>query len=187
MSHCLTDMLKLSKRFLKDESAVSAVEFALISPFMLGTYFAFVGLAAGNQTANRVSQVASTVSDIISQSAGLSAVQVDLALKAGEAIAGANNASAMTIEVIGVLVDSRGRTKVQWSRDSTGGRPYAKNSAYQLPSSLLSQPGFVVASRTSYGYKPEFGKTFVPQDGVQLNYQSFYVPRTSGEVFCNDC
>jgi len=174
-------------RFVKDEKGASAVEFAMVLPFLTALYFMFVGLAGGNNTASKVGQVASTVSDIISQSPSLTAAQVDLALQAGDAIAGTTNTANMQIEVVGVQVKNNGSTEVVWSRSANGGTPYAAGSSYDIPVSLRSQPGFIVASRTALGYVPVVGASVLPDGNIPLESKYYFVPRASTETFCPDC
>jgi len=173
--------------FLKKEDGVSAVEFAFTAPALVAMYFMFVGLAGADHASSRVGQVASTVSDIISQSAGLTATQIDLALQAGEAIAGSQNASGMDIEVVGVLVKANGQTEVAWSRNAQGSAPYAVGSSFPMPASLTSEPGFIVASRTAYTYQPVVGSSLLGGNGVPLEYKYYYVPRVSADTVCNGC
>ena len=183
-----TSSFGLLRSFLKRQEGASAVEFALVAPLFTTMYFGVLAMAAGDHSASRVEQVASTVSDIISQSAGLSAAQIDGALMAAEAIAGSNNAAAMEIEAIGVNIDSNRNATVVWSRDSQGGQPYPPGSPYSVPASLLNQPGFVVASRTAMSFTPPVGGSLLPSDGaIPLEYKYYYVPRVSSSLFCPDC
>src|SRR3954471_24418606 len=58
----------LFRRFRRDERGVSAVEFALIAPFMILLYFGLVELCQALIAERKASHVASAVGDLVAQS-----------------------------------------------------------------------------------------------------------------------
>ena len=53
--------------FHRDERGVSAVEFALLAPFMIALYLGSVQLTLGLTADRKVSQVANSVADLVTQ------------------------------------------------------------------------------------------------------------------------
>ena len=171
--------------FLADTSGVATVEFAFIAPLMATIYLGFIAVAQSAHVSGRVAQVAGTVSDLISQSQTISVAEVDAALKAGEAIAGAEVANSMQIMVVGLAIDQNKKARVQWARGVNVNNLPAKGSIYPVPWTLRKRPGFVVASRTKYTVSPLFGEDIVGK--VPLKYDFYYIPRVSSSSTCVGC
>jgi Flp pilus assembly protein TadG len=66
----------LLRRFARDRRAVSAVEFALSLPFLLVLYVGGIDLSQAVSANRKVTLLARTVSDLVSQSEGLSSSDV---------------------------------------------------------------------------------------------------------------
>ena len=172
-------------RFASDAKGTASVEFVIIAPFFIAMFLGLAAAAQGQNMSTKVAQVAATVSDVISQAPALSKAQIDAAMKAGEAIAGANDANNIEIVVAGVIVNNNGTTQVAWARGVNSNSIPTVGAPYTLPPDLTSESGFVVAAKTAYTYVPNVGTAFVPS--FNLDSEFFYIPRVSTTTVCNDC
>lgn len=185
LSRSVNTLKNTIARFRKNESGTSILEFAIVAPFLATLFLGFVELARADHVSARIGQVSAIVSDLISQSPLLSVEQIDAALLAAQAVAGASAAEEMAIEVVGVTIFNNGSTKVEWARGvNTNGLP-AKGSSFPLPVSLLAQPGFIVASRTHILHVPKHGHSIVGD--ISLESKNYYVPRSSDITNCSNC
>lgn len=173
------------RKFYKDESGVSAVEFALVLPFLMTLFLGFAEVAKGTHVSTRVSKVASTVADIISQSASLTIPEVEAALKAAHAVAGASAAGTMTVEVVGVNVASNGTTSVLWARGINSTNLPARWSSYDLPAELRSEAGFIVASRANYKHLPIVASSLIGT--LEMEKKFYFIPRSGTMTDCSTC
>lgn len=173
------------RRFYKSESGVSAIEFALVVPFLMVVFLGFSEVALANRTSTHVSKVAATVADIISQSASISIEEVEIALRAAHALAGASAAGTMTVEVVGVNVASNGSTSVVWARGVNSTNLPAPGNSYDLPDDLKTEAGFIVASRANYKHLPIIGGSMVGT--VEMEKKFYFIPRSGTMTQCSGC
>lgn len=171
--------------FCKSESGVSAIEFALVVPFLMVIFLGFSEAAKSNQMSTRVSKVAATVADIISQSASLSIPEVEAALRAAHVLAGSSAAGTMTVEVVGVNIASNGTTSVLWARGVNSTNLPAPGEPYNLPEDLTSEAGFIVASRANYKHDPIIGGSMVGT--IEMQKEFYFIPRSGTMTQCSGC
>ncbi|PCH47564.1 MAG: hypothetical protein COC23_01650 [Hyphomicrobiales bacterium] len=171
--------------FIDGEAGVSAIEFALVAPFLITLFLGFTEIARASQMSTLVSKVSSTVADIISQSPKLSIAEVDAALQAAYAVAGTSAADNMTVEVVGVTVFDNGTTQVSWARGVNSNNLPTVGSSYTLPSSLTSEAGFIVASRSFLLFQPAFADALLGD--FALETKNYYIPRSGSMTNCTDC
>ena len=70
----------LMRRLARDETGVSAVEFALIAPVMILFYAGMVDLCQGYMAVRRTSHVAASVADLTAQSRDITKADIDKVL-----------------------------------------------------------------------------------------------------------
>lgn len=180
-------MKKIIQKFIKNNKGVSAIEFAIALPVILVMYAGFVSLTTANKISGKVSQVASTVSDLLAQSTTLDLPTIDNVIRAGEAIAGSNIADEMTINVIGVEVDENQNANVVWSRNQNRTNPFQIGAAYPLPQTLKQNEGFIIASQARVTFMPTILPSYLAFVSVPIEYQFYFVPRRSLTTTCIEC
>jgi Flp pilus assembly protein TadG len=179
------------RRFRRDERGVSAVEFALIAPFMILLYFGLVELCQALIAERKASHVASAVGDLVAQSESVTKATggsgptslVDI-YSIGDSIMAPFATSTLQIRVTSVTADVNGVPKVDWSNGYGGFAALAKTSVVTLPMTLSASDS-IVMSEAKYTYNSPIGYV-LPK--VQTFSEVFYLrPRRSDKVTCSDC
>jgi Flp pilus assembly protein TadG len=109
------DSRAAAKRFFGAEDGVSAVEFALIMPIMLALYAGTVEISEALSVDRKVTRVASTVADLVSQRSAVTEAEILDIFEASAAILEPYDPSLVRIVVTAVNVTNAGQT-VAWSR-----------------------------------------------------------------------
>lgn len=179
------------KRFRRDERGVSAVEFALIAPFMILLYFGLVELCQALIAERKASHVASAVGDLVAQSESVTKAAggsgptslVDI-YSIGNSIMAPFATSTLQIRVTSITADANAIPKVDWSNGYGGFTVLAKASTVTLPMTLTAGDS-IVMSEARYTYNSPIGYV-LPK--VQNFSEIFYLrPRRSDKVTCADC
>lgn len=182
---------QLASSFIADQRGTNAIEFAVVSPFLIAAWLGFYSLVETQDVSTRVGKVSAAIADIVSQSPAVTPQQIDAAMDAALAIMGTQNpnlngrANELEMEVVGVEVDNNQNAIVKWSRGRHVGSLPANGSSYPLPAELKLVEGFIVAARVSYSFHPPFGSQMV--DNVQMEYKNYFIPRISSTTECTSC
>lgn len=166
-------------RFGGDRGGVSAVEFALILPFMLTAYLGSVELGDGLAVQFRTTQAARTVADLTSQYVTIDAATMNQILGAATTVMAPYSANNMTVTVSEVTTtDANGDAQVTWSAANSGnGR--AVGSSVTLPTALQTLPKntALILGEVNYPYNPQFG--YVLTGIINIYESQYYYPRLS--------
>lgn len=163
----------------QDQRGVSAVEFALLLPFMVAIYLGSVELSQGIATDRKVTLAAHTVSDLISQVSSINNSDMNNTLNAGVAVMAPNPRVNLTVVVSSVDIDAKGQATVVWS-DAFNGTARRPNARVAIPPALAVPNTTLIWSEVSYRYSPAIGHLLT---GIlTLQDQSFMRPRLSHDV-----
>lgn len=186
------------RRFLCARDAVSAIEFALILPFMLTLYLGGSELGDGMAIQFKVTLAARTVADLVSQCGNnnLNGQYCDTAndlpidSTSMNQILGAA-ATVMTPYPTNNIVTTVSELKftggsntatVIWSASNSGnGR--STNSTYMLPTAYQSMPSgtyYVILGEVTYPYTPAIG--YVLTGTINIYQDTIFFPRNSSCV-----
>ena len=179
--------LSLWNQFRRDESGISAVEFALVSPFLLGTW---IGLAAILDTENattKVGKVTATVADMIAQAPVANSDFINASFNAGKAMLGNVENDNLKIYVAGLRINTDLEIEVVWicGRNFSGDAMSSAVENIDLPSQLKQAPGFIVASYGEYTHSPIYGNKIGGDNTYK--YNNYFVPRHSLETLNDGC
>ncbi|MEO1397455.1 MAG: hypothetical protein AAFU56_01145 [Pseudomonadota bacterium] len=174
-------------RFGQDQRGTNAIEFCMVAPFLLATWFGFYAFVDSESTSTKVGKVTTTVSDILAQVDAITKESIDGTFKAAEAIMGAKHAPMLELMAVGVQINDNGSTSVVWARGRNLSRMSlpSKGAAYPLDAGLRSEKGFVVLSKAKLLYNPIFGKAFTGP--VDMEYENIFAPRVSTTTECTNC
>jgi len=164
------------RRFRRDRRGVSAVEFALLAPFMIALYLGCTEVSDGVGAQRKVSLTAATVANLAAQESGLTNAQMSTILNASTAIVAPYNASMLKIVVSGLKIDAAGRATVDWS-DAKNGTALAKNSTVTIPAGLAVPGSYLVLSEVSFAYTPIVGHAITGT--MTLSDKMYMTPRKS--------
>ena len=165
-------------RFMRDRRANAAVEFAFIVPLMLTLFFGTVEFSSGIAANRKVTLVARTLSDLVSQSSSVTDNDLTNFGTTGKAIMNPFPLTDLKTRVSEIYIDPNTLTgKVIWSKGS-GMTDRATNSAITVPTGLQIGGTYLIYSEVSYKYVPAVGYVMA-KAGVSLSDQTFTRPRIS--------
>ncbi len=187
-------------RFRKDRDGISAVEFALILPFMLTLYLGSSELGDGMSVQFKATLAARTVADLTSQcgnNAGngqycnvanglpIDTTSMNQILSAATTVMTPYSTNNMTVTVSELKFTGGNSTAtVIWSASNTGnGR--AQNSPYTLPTAFQSLPSgtyYVILGEVTYPYTPP--TAYVITGTINMYENALFFPRSSDAPGC---
>ncbi len=174
------------RRFGADGRGVSAVEFALILPFMVTLYLGSVELGDGLAVQYRTTLAARTVADLTSQYVTIDPSTMTDILGAAATVVAPYSAANMTVTVSEITTtNGSGAAQVTWSA-SNGGTGRAVGSSVTLPAALQTLPTgtALILGEVTYPYNPQFGVVLTGTINIYEN-QYFY-PRQSNCITYNN-
>lgn len=181
---------RLVARFLRDKRGVAAVEFVFIVPLMLTLTFGTIEVSSGVAIDRKVTLVARTLSDLVSQGTKVSSTDVQNFFKMGSAIMTPYpvTTATMTQRITAISIDASKVAKVTWSYNGavngnsvTVTTGYAKNTTITtIPPGLLIANTQLIWSEVTYTYTPIIG--YVIKTTVPLSDQCYTRPRQSSTV-----
>ncbi|MBI1262098.1 MAG: pilus assembly protein [Rhizobiales bacterium] len=178
--HLLGHLRKGSKRFWLNTAAIGAVEFALIAPVMLTMYFGVIEVTNALIVNRRVTSIALTAADLVSQAASVSNSDMADIFKASTAILEPYSAANIQIKITSVVADSTNKTKVAWS-DGYNTTARSVGSNITLPTGLTSAGTSVIFAEVSYNWvSPVVGQLL--KSGIAMGDKAYLKPRRSVAV-----
>jgi Flp pilus assembly protein TadG len=174
-------LLRRLGMFRRNKKGASAVEFALILPFMVLLYFGVEEITHGVAAQRKVTLVARTLADLTSQFTSINNAQMENILKAAEAVIEPYKALELKVKVTAVSIDADGVAKVVWSE---GVEKYSPGSTVGLPAAFNKPNSQVIWSEAKYHYVPTVGH--VIKEAIDLKDQIYMYPRLSETVARNN-
>lgn len=175
----LSALKQLILRFRKEDSGLSALEFAIIVPVMLTSLLGAVELSNGMLADRKVTLVTSTIADLTAQDTNVTSSDMADIWAAGAAVMHPMGAAPLRMRISSVVADSNGVTRVEWScaRSMTA---RAANSSIVIPAGMVAPNGSVIFAEVEYLYTSAIGELLT--SGVTVR-DSFYLrPRRSLKV-----
>lgn len=167
-------------------AGLAAVEFALLAPILVFLFFAVVEGSNALSVSRRVSLAVNTLADLASQETELTAGQASDLFTGVEQIIAQGDIDAR-IRLISLVLDpDMNKLVVDWSRDDTGGEPYAPGSAYSglADGALLDASSSLIVGEISYAYTPPLTKVLIPS--IAFEKMAARWPRRAARVrFCS--
>jgi Flp pilus assembly protein TadG len=161
----------------RDERAVSAVEFGLLSPVLLILLVGEFALGESISVSRKVAITGHAVVDLIARRSSVTEAQLATILNASAQIAAPFSTSDMVIVVAQLKTDASNRTTVDWSRSLHGDQLVAK-SDFTLPRGV-GQPGAsLIYGAVQYNYRPPIGRF----GAIPISYSIYMSPRITGSI-----
>jgi Flp pilus assembly protein TadG len=175
LSHHIRNLID---RLVRDRRANAAIEFALVVPLMLVMFFGMVEFSSGIAASRKVTLVARTMSDLVSQSSSVTVSDITNFNTTGTAIMNPYPLNTLTTRVTQIYVDPDTLVgKVIWSK-GTGVADRSANSAINVPTAMQIGGTYLIYSEVSYTYVPAVGYVMA-KAGVSLSDQTYTRPRIS--------
>lgn len=166
---------------LRDRRGVAAVEFAFILPLLVAMYFGTVESTFAIMADRKLTNLTSTVADLVAQTKTVNDAELDDIFTAATAIMSPFETADLTIVVSSVLIDKDGDTSVDWSAAGPyGGTPRARGASIELPQGMATPNTSLIVTEVEYRYT-SFLSYFIEQPLTMTDV--FYLrPRASDQV-----
>jgi Flp pilus assembly protein TadG len=172
-------MTTFHKRFRNATGGLAAIEFALILPVMLFTFFGISEVANYILAARKVASIASTAADLVSQDTLVTDDEMDDIMGSLNVILAPFDPSTAQIRITEVEADSNGDTTVAWS-DARNTAPRTPGSPVTVPDDVVPNDQGVVMAEVSFTYTTLFGMYL--RDGMTVSDTFYLKPRRSTKV-----
>ena len=168
------------RRFARDKRGVSAVEFALIAPLMIGLYLGCAEISDGVGADRKVSLTAATLANLASQVSTISTSDMTNILNASSAIVAPYSPSKLKSVLSCLKIDSTGRATVAWSA-TLNGTARTSGQAVSIPSALAVPSSQLLFAEVSYAYTPTVGYTITGT--LNLSDTMYMAPRITAPTY----
>jgi Flp pilus assembly protein TadG len=162
------------RSFKRDERAVSAVEFALLAPMMIGLYLGGVEISEGISVDRKVTLAAGAIANLAAQTSTLSTSEMSDILDATTAIIAPYSTAPLKITVSCIKIDANQVATVKWSVTRNG---TMRSGSIALPAALKVANTQLIFGETSYSYTPTVGH--VIKSSINLSDTMYMAPRIS--------
>jgi Flp pilus assembly protein TadG len=178
----VTSLLRRGLRIARDQRGVSAVEFALIAPMMIGLYLGCAEVSDGVGADRKVSLISATLANLSAQVTTISASDMTNIFDASTAIISPYNASKLKMTVSCIVIDASKVAKVKWSATRNGTtQPIGVYAFTSTNSALAVANSTLILSEASYDYKPTVGYTITGT--LTLSDKMFMSPRITAPTY----
>lgn len=162
--------------FFRDHRAASAVEFALIAPFMILLYLGAVEVSLALSIDRKITSAASALADLVAQDDVVTDGEMADIMTAGGVIIAPFDTGPLQIRITSVLMNGSDEVSVQWS-DAVGLTPYAAGGGAPVPTGVLQRNRSVIMVEVQYQYDTMFSELGVNHFDIS---EVFYLrPRQS--------
>jgi Flp pilus assembly protein TadG len=168
------------RKFARDKRGVSAVEFAVLSPMMIGMYLGGVEISDGIGIDRKVTMTAGAIANLAAQVATISSSDMTDILRASSSIMSPYPTGPLKITISCINIATNGTAKVKWS-ETSGGTKRTIGSNVTLPSALAVGNTQLLLSEVSYGYRPIVG--YVITGTLTLSENMYMSPRISAPTY----
>lgn len=180
--------------FRNDRRGLAAVEFAMILPVMLVLFFGTVEFSSGVAVDRKVTLMARTLSDLVSQSTSVADTDLTNFFSASVGIMTPYDATPTKAQLSEIYVDANKVAKVKWTKAATiasgatqatlttSTRTSGQDVTSVIPAALLIPNTYLIFSEVSYTYQPAVGYVMA-KTGINLSDVAYTRPRQSQCVF----
>jgi Flp pilus assembly protein TadG len=173
-----TSILGKISRLARDKRGVSAVEFALLAPVMIGLYFGCAEIANGVGTDRKVSLIAAALANLSAQTTTIAAADMTNILDASGAIITPYDATKLKMTVSCIKIDANKVATVKWSVTRNG---TASSGTVTIPTALAVANSYLILAQASYAYTPTVGYTI--SGTLNLSDQMYMTPRITAPTY----
>lgn len=177
------------RRLLRDRSGVSAIEFVLLFPIMIGMMAGTVDIGQALTVSRKMNQIASTLGDMTSQQETWTPANIDAIIAGAATIIDPYSKADIKIDLAILDIDASLNAKVNWSRGyNTDALAKGAASPVTIPTNIAQSGVQLVAVRARYTLQTPFTKLLTPVTGVTAyHYEKTYImrPRLSETIALN--
>lgn len=140
---------------LRDRSGMAGTEFAMILPIMILMFFGMLEVSDAMMANRRVANAANTLADLAAQETEVSTSEIDDIMTGVQDMLEPTAGSTVVMKLMSVIRDPSDPNKlvVDWSRDNSGGTPYAAGAAYSgIDTEIVPQSASLVVVEMEFDY-----------------------------------
>src|SRR3954452_16601784 len=152
----LNDLARQISSLRRDQSGVSAVEFAMLLPLMITLYLGTVEISQGVAIDRKVTLTTRTVADLASQVSSMTSSDMTNVLNASTSVIAPYDTSKLKVTVSQVSIDANSVPKIVWSC-TLNGVAQSVGATVSLPTALKVPNTSLIWGQVSYNYKPTIG------------------------------
>jgi Flp pilus assembly protein TadG len=172
------------RRLARERRGVSAVEFALLLPFMLTLYLGGTEITQAITIKRKTTIVTRTIGDFVAQSSTITNAQMTNIMNATKAVVAPYAQANLTIVVTSVGIDGANNATVVWSDATANGTAKTPGTSVTLPTGLNAFPNTtVIWTEAEYKYTPPIG--YMITGDMTLSDKMYMRPRLVAKV-CRD-
>jgi Flp pilus assembly protein TadG len=180
----LAGFLTMVRSFIRERRGVSAVEFALLLPFMLTLYLGGTEITQAVTIKRKTTIATRTIGDFVAQSSTITNAQMTNILNATKAVVAPYGQSNLKIVVTSVGIDAANNATVVWSDATANGTAKTPGASVTLPTGLNAFPNTtVIWTEAEYVYTPAVG--WLITGDMTLTDKMYMRPRLVAKV-CRD-
>jgi Flp pilus assembly protein TadG len=139
-------------RFLRDRKGVSAIEFAIIAPLLILAYFGMAELCGAMLAERKTSHVASSIGDLVAESASLTTSDVTDIFAAGDIIMSPDSTTGLEMRVTCIQENASGTAATALWSEATGMSPVAAGATMTIPANLITANQSIIKAEAVYTY-----------------------------------
>jgi Flp pilus assembly protein TadG len=166
----------LSKEFLGNERAVSAIEFALVLPFMVALLLGSIEISNAVSLSRKVTLTAHTVADLVTQYSCITSSQMTDILAASTAVVAPYSSANLVMSVTEVTTNANKVATVAWTTSGT----IVVGSTVVLPTSLQQPNMTYIWGQAQNTYTPMLGYKLTGP--IKIFDQIYLSPRLSPTI-----
>jgi Flp pilus assembly protein TadG len=171
--------MRFFNRFRRANRGLAAIEFALIIPVMLATFFGIAEIANYILAARKVANVASSAADLTAQDTVIDDGEMADIMGALDVVLRPFDPEEAQIRISSVVADDDGDTTVAWS-DARNTGAYAEGTPVDVPDGIVPDNQGIIMTEVSFTYKTLFGMFLT--DGITVSDTFYLKPRRSTTV-----
>jgi Flp pilus assembly protein TadG len=145
----MTSLLRRILRIARDKRGVSAVEFALLAPMMIGLYLGCAELSDGIGADRKVSLISAALANLSAEVTTISTTDMSNILDASSAIISPYSANNLKMTVTCISISSTKVATVKWSATRGGA---VHTGTITIPSALAVPSTQLLFAEASYAY-----------------------------------
>lgn len=173
-------MISFLRKLGRDRRGVSAVEFALIAPAMVASYFGMAEITQALLAERKAAHAASAIGDLVSQSSSVSSSDITDIFSIASTIMSPYSTTTLKMRVSSVTADSAGVAKVDWSSGDGLTALTTGSTVTGIPSGVISAGQSVVMSEVTYSYDSPVD--MMMPNAVTFSRKFYLRPRKSDKV-----
>jgi Flp pilus assembly protein TadG len=165
--------------FLRDQSGISTIEFAVILPLMLALNLGCVEVGNALSAQFKTTLAARTVADLASQYTTINNDTMTSILGASSAVLTPFSSANAVVIVSEVTTDAQGNATITWS-DALNGTARQAGSAVTLPARVAQPNISLLWGEVTFPYRPQAG--YVVTGTINIYQDMYFYPRASTSV-----